>query len=54
MTKRNIEEHYITAWKNKIKNEDLPQLKVYKQINNNEFTTAKHLDLPFPLRRINN
>ena len=49
--KRNIEKHYITAWKNKIANEDLPRLEVYKQINN-EFTTAKHLDLPFPLRRI--
>ena len=49
--KYNIEEYYKNAWKNKITNEDIPRLEVYKLINS-EFTTAKHLELSFPIRKI--
>ena len=50
-TKYNINEHFRNTWKNRLMNEDAPRLQVYRNINS-EFSAAKHLELPFPLRKI--
>ena len=50
-TKVNITEYYKSTWKNKINNQDLPRLEVYKAINS-EFIFAKHLGLPYHMRKI--
>ena len=47
----NIQEYFINNWKLKLNTENLSRLQVYKQINQ-DFSTPKHLDLPFPLRKI--
>ena len=44
--KVNISEYFKTAWKNKLTNQNLPRLQVYKLINS-EFTAPKHLGLPY-------
>ena len=49
--KVNISEYYKTTWKNKLTNQNLPRLQVYKLINS-EFTAPKHLDLPYHMRKI--
>ena len=49
--RHNINEQYKNTWKTKLMNEDLPRLQVYKIINS-DFSVAKHLELPFPLRKI--
>ena len=50
-TRENIDEFYVSSWKNKMRNENSSRLHVYKTINC-EFSKATHLDLPFPLRKI--
>ena len=50
-TRVNITEYYKSTWKNKINNQDLPRLEVYKAINS-EFIFAKHLGLPYHMRKI--
>ena len=50
-TKANIFEYYKNAWKNKLVNDDLPRLQVYKIVNSN-FDTPKHLELPYTMRKI--
>ena len=42
---------YIRKWKAQIKYEDIPRLYVYKEINP-EFLAAKHISLPFLLRKM--
>ena len=50
-TKDNIYEYFKTNWKNELSNGQSARLNVYKVINS-EFTIAKHLDLPFHLRKV--
>ena len=47
----NVQKYFINAWKLELGSGDLSRLRVYKQINPG-FSTPKHLDLPFPLRKI--
>ena len=49
--KGNIDVYFKNSWKHEIGNTDSPRLSIYKVINN-DFTTAKHLDLPFYLRKV--
>ena len=49
--KINISEYYKTTWKNKLTNQNLPRLQVYKLVNS-EFTAPKHLGLPYHMRKI--
>ena len=50
-TRANISEYFKNAWKNKLRNEDLPRLQVYKIVNSN-FDIPKHLELPYAKRKI--
>ena len=50
-SQENIQKYFINAWKLRLNTENLSRLQVYKQINQ-EFSIPKHLDLPFPLRKI--
>ena len=50
-TKIGIYEYYINSWKNKLANEEIPRMNVYKVINSN-FDTHKHLELPYKLRKV--
>ena len=49
--KGNINEYFKNSWKHEISVTDSPRLSTYKIINN-DFATAKHLDLPFYLRKV--
>ena len=47
----NIIRYYKTTWKNKLANQNLPRLQVYKVINS-DFIVPKHLGLPFHMRKL--
>ena len=50
-TKTIIPSYFVLNWKNKLMNEDISRLNIYKNINN-DFTLPKHLGLPYHLRKV--
>ena len=50
-SKTNISKYFTNVWKNKLANDDLPRLQVYKIVNSN-FETPNHLELPYIKRKI--
>ena len=43
--------YFEANWKNKVINEDISRLKLYKTLNS-DFTPPKHLGLPYKLRKV--
>ena len=50
-SKKLIHSYFVTNWKTKLLNEDIPRLTTYKTIND-DFTLPKHLGLPYHLRKV--
>ena len=50
-TKSRISNYFEANWKNKVMNEDISRLKLYKTLNS-DFTPPKHLGLPYKLRKV--
>ena len=51
ITKSRISNYFEANWKNKVINEDISRLKLYKTLNS-DFTPPKHLGLPYKLRKV--